>query len=337
MSLAGDPSVADLASRVLAAVARYVPHDFACLAVTDPASGVVTWAAKTRSLGVGDEEFAAVESGPPDVNSFADLARRVPPVGALGIDTGGHPERSRRHRDLMLPRFGFTDELRAVFPARGVVWGALALYRAGNDPAFSRTDVDELAAVTGLVGTALARSLFRPAGPVDRATGDGATGTVPAVFVVDAADRVVQLTASAESAVADLGGWDSGSLPASLLMVVAAARAGSGSAQTVAPTVGGRWLRLRAARLTGPAGTADVVVTVDPTPRQQLSRLALAAHGLTLREEEVALLVLQGASTQAIAAALHLSPHTVQDHLKKIFGKVGVTSRRDLTARLTVG
>jgi DNA-binding CsgD family transcriptional regulator len=53
-------------------------------------------------------------------------------------------------------------------------------------------------------------------------------------------------------------------------------------------------------------------------------------------EKDVALLVLQGASTQSIAVALHLSQHTVQGHLKRIFSKVGVTTRRDLTARLTL-
>ena len=57
--------------------------------------------------------------------------------------------------------------------------------------------------MTGLIGTALARSQFRPAD-----VHAGGARPVPAVFVVDAADRVVQLTASAESAVAELGGWD---------------------------------------------------------------------------------------------------------------------------------
>ena len=283
-------------------------------------------------LGVGDEEFAAVEYGPPDVNSFAELAHRCPPVGALSLDTDGHPERCRRHRELMLPRFGFTDELRVVFPSRGVIWGGMALYRARNDPPFNAGDVDQLAGITHLIGAALARSLFRSTPHPN--PGDGA---VQAVLIVDGTDHLTHLTASAETAVEELGGWEHGSLPASILALVASTRTRREQATTLVRTPAGRWLSLRAAPLSGPDGHCDTVVTIDVTPRAALSRLALAAHGLTAREEDVALLVLQGASTQSIATALHLSPHTVQDHLKRIFGKVGVSSRRDLTARLTLG
>jgi DNA-binding CsgD family transcriptional regulator len=321
-----------LAQAVYRTVARHVPYDFACFATTDPASGLVTWASKTRDLGVGDEEWSALEYGPPDVNSFAEIAGRRPPVGVLSIDTDGHPETCRRHRDLLAPRFGATDELRLVFLGRGACWAALALYRGPGDPPFTRAEAEALGGVAEPVAEAVQRRLFEVGGvPAPEATGAG-----PAVLIVDAADRVTHLTPAARTTVDELGGWDHGSLPANVLAVVATTRTSGEHAETRVQTGPGRWLSLRAAPLAGPPGSSDVVVTVEPTSRAALSRLALAAHGLTAREEDVALLVLQGASTRTIAASLHLSPHTVQDHLKTVFTKLGVGSRREMTARLVL-
>ena len=45
-------------------------------------------------------------------------------------------------------------------------------------------------------------------------------------------------------------------------------------------------------------------------------------------------LVLKGDSTAQIAAALVVSPHTVQQHFKNIFEKTGVHSRRDLVSKV---
>ena len=78
-------------------------------------------------------------------------------------------------------------------------------------------------------------------------------------------------------------------------------------------------------------------MVVEPAEPQSTLGVLLAAHGLTARELDVARLVLRGESTKAVADALHISAHTVQDHLKSVFDKVGVRSRRDLVGRLLAG
>jgi DNA-binding NarL/FixJ family response regulator len=60
-----------------------------------------------------------------------------------------------------------------------------------------------------------------------------------------------------------------------------------------------------------------------------------AAEPLTPQELRIAQSVAQGGSTRDIAAALFLSPRTVEYHLYKIFPKLGVTSRAQLVKLVT--
>ena len=52
------------------------------------------------------------------------------------------------------------------------------------------------------------------------------------------------------------------------------------------------------------------------------------------REREICSEVIAGHSTADIAGRLFISRNTVQDHLKSVFGKVGVRSRGELVARM---
>jgi DNA-binding CsgD family transcriptional regulator len=75
-------------------------------------------------------------------------------------------------------------------------------------------------------------------------------------------------------------------------------------------------------------------VIVEVARPVEVAPLILAACELTPRERSVAALVLAGGSTGQVAAELCISPLTVQQHLKAVFDKVGVRSRRDLVAQI---
>jgi DNA-binding NarL/FixJ family response regulator len=95
-------------------------------------------------------------------------------------------------------------------------------------------------------------------------------------------------------------------------------------------TRSGRWLIVRASLM----GDGTVAVLLEAARPAELAPLIADAYGFTETERRVTELVAQGLSTKQIAARLHVTTYTVQDHVKSVFTKSGARSRGDLVARL---
>ena len=78
-------------------------------------------------------------------------------------------------------------------------------------------------------------------------------------------------------------------------------------------------------------------VELQATGERSRGRQLHANADLTIRELQIARLAADRLTSREIASQLFISPHTVEYHLKKIFQKLGVSSRRDLTTALPTG
>jgi DNA-binding CsgD family transcriptional regulator len=167
-----------------------------------------------------------------------------------------------------------------------------------------------------------------------------ATPVIPGVIVLDEDNEVDSISPEAERWLSEWGCADLNVPPPAIAAVVGAARARAGprhgqsipSARVRLPT--GSWLHVRATHVTRPNRKPGTAIMLERASRDQVASLIARAHELTHRETQVALLVLRGLSTSEIAANLFISPYTVQDHLKSIFEKVGVRSRRALATEV---
>ena len=136
------------------------------------------------------------------------------------------------------------------------------------------------------------------------------------------------------------GDWAAGKLPSSVLSVAGRALRTAESpdepgeiAVSRVLSRSGTWIVLHGASLVV-AGSRRVAVIVEPAHPASISALLMSAYGLSEREQDVTRLVLQGRSTTEIAKQLFISPHTVQQHLKAVFEKTGLRSRRDLVGKV---
>ncbi|QBJ97756.1 LuxR family transcriptional regulator [Rhodococcus sp. ABRD24] len=328
---------ADFGEQALEVLTTAVPFDSACFGTIDPATALVTGSVKTGLPEPCEVEFMHHEYVEDDVSLFVDLAKRAVGVSILHDETGGDPRRSSRFRDLFEPRFGLGHELRLMLRCGDQTWGGLAIYRSAGSSGFSPAEADFLDGLSTTLAVGIRAGLVAAAGGSLDLSRDTAG---PAVMLFDGAGEVVQATAAAERQVSELGGDLWGQLPPSIVSIVSAARALASGRTGAVPRLrvrsrSGEWLTIHAAPMAGHGdGSMQIAVTVEKAGPPDVLPLIVSALGLTGRERDVVAHVLHGATTAEIAKRLYLSPYTVQDHLKSVFEKAGVSSRRELTSRV---
>jgi DNA-binding CsgD family transcriptional regulator len=329
--------VTALPREALRGLRQVMSVDAAFFATVDPATILFTSVLAEAPLDAATPQFLSNEYGHDDVNKFATLAAARDPVRSLDHVTNGDRAASDRYLEIMAP-MQLGDELRAALLSRGRCWGVLCLHRADGSAGF---DAEEVAVVRRLaphIGDALRRAALHRGVVHSR---PGVRG--PGIVVLDDDMAVASMNAEAERWMAELvdPAWidiGHGPLPAAVFAAATATAhprtdAESAPASVRLRAVDGQWLTLHASRLTGPTGAQTAVVLEGARPADVAS-IYLDALGLTPAQTRVASLVVRGRSTQQIVNELHISSHTVQEHLRTVFDRLGVGSRRELVTML---
>jgi DNA-binding CsgD family transcriptional regulator len=320
-----------LQREAIAELRRVVGFDRWCWPLADPETLLPGSGLAEHDYGPGLPLALEMEYSGADFAAKDVLARRPNPAGSMNVETGGDLVRSARWEHVMRP-VGIGDVAAVACRDAFGCWGWIEAYRDISDRRFDEADLELLAQVGPSLGSALRRRA------ADIGAGAATDLRPPGVLIVDRALNLVSQTASARGwidllpAAGVFAAW--GMLPAVIYPAATLARAGaSGRAHALLRSDDGGGVLIDAAVLEGNSDEGIAVTLRAATP-SELFDAACRAHGLSRREREVVALLVPGLDTRAMAQRLSISPHTVQDHLKSVFTKLHVHSRRELLARI---
>jgi DNA-binding CsgD family transcriptional regulator len=324
----------EFTEQVAERIERVVPTDGYFLAATDPETtlsigmGVVNDLPEDQCQPTWDYEFLV-----PDFLKYADIARSGRAVADIHDATGGRPERSPRWREYSA-NTGYHAELRLAFTIGDAAWGIAQLNRAGTAARFSEDEKAWLERVAPPIARGLRRALLAPPTAVPAVEGAG-------IVLLDREGGVVSATREAVQWLDELDPTLLASqatdlrLPFHAVALAARMRAahqdGEPALRSRMRTRRGVWLLIHGAPL---EGTDQLALIIEPAKAADVAPLIVEAYGFTQRELDVTRAVARGFGTAEIAAHLHLSSHTVRDHIKGIFEKVGVSSRGELVHKV---
>ncbi|NUU62260.1 helix-turn-helix transcriptional regulator [Paenibacillus agri] len=316
----------------------WIPFDAACCTTVDPYTLLSTGAIAGEGIEAIHARLFEYEYLHEDFNKYDDLVHRPVPVATLSGATEGELGRSGRYLAVLQPA-GLGDEIRAALLAGGACWGYLTLFRAAEGSFFFQAAEEAfLAAAAPWIAQTLRRyTLSTP--PEDIQGLQEEVG----ILVLSHELNPIASNGQARKWLSMLGEWEQLEpeiLPSPVRAVCSRALAEltaehqPSKAKICLRLPSGHYLGIAASILDESSGQVQLAVTFEPAQIADILPLIAESYGLSSREKEIVEQISKGLSTKELAHNLHISTYTVQDHLKSIFTKTRVTSRRELIWRL---
>lgn len=318
----------------------------------DEAPGSAPWAG--TSLRIDYDAFVSEnldgETGPlyrahygsidPFAKALAGLGAQIAPLATAGdalFDASSMWRDTEFYADFMRPRnVHHLLCLRLVDGRR--VSGLVSLYRAAGRPRFDERAVAEaqffaLALTSGLART---RASWQLAGCRTLIEAFERVAPDRGVLLVDADGRWRAASPRLERWLAYGTAGELARFRAQLTARVAAMMANASDApdlQTLRDGEG-RLVQLRGLA-DGGEGCGGRLFLVEAVERENAVARNARIAGLSMRQRQIAALLVEGLSGGEIAERLCLSAATVNNHLRAIYSRVGVSSRGKLIAKMT--
>ncbi|MED3647600.1 LuxR C-terminal-related transcriptional regulator [Halalkalibacterium halodurans] len=318
----------------------YIPFASACFTTIDPESLLSTGTVMDKQLEPIHTLILENEHTGSDYNHYFQLVDSSPHIATLHDATGGNLTASQRYTRILAPA-GFHDELRAALIDQGKCWGHLTLFRSKDHSPFSQEEQQLvnslLPAITKKVKRLTFQSTFSPS--------PNSSHFEAAIMIFSDTFELLSANEAAHSLLSLLREQEQlgeGTFPRPIETLCVKIKATSSSKEegeidrwsVCIPAANGQLLTLYASKLTSELLPEQyAVISQNTSPFERLG-YSLLYYGLTQREIQIVEQIVNGYTTKQISSHLYISTHTVQDHLKSIFSKMNVNSRRELLSFL---
>jgi DNA-binding CsgD family transcriptional regulator len=323
-AVCGAEDMKEFDRRCMAALARLIPAPMYGFYELDPHTGNPL---RVAARNVSDAFLAKYEQGGRDSDlvfeSLVDTGKATYSLDLCSIDEWVDSDIYQGYKRLHTIRQGIEAP---VHSDRGLI-GTLHFASNADERVFGPEAVELAGALGRITGIAIERLRARERLELERDRAIAALELMQAAVVVsDPSDLELDLNPRARSLIGDVVDGEE-----ALYRVLTRPDANGGfSRETEVELRDGERALLRgySSDVGDPSGSLTTVLELDRGTDDSVPKPLLV---LTEREREVAQAVVEGHSDREIGERLFLSHHTVRQHVKQIYRKVGVDSRVALT------